>query len=322
MKVLANFGYTFYQLLNVLPTTLFAQINAAPTLTFLNSHLKWVAHDRKRIPSGVAHERFMVDGPEQIKKERATLLAKCGLPATDNACVILMVQRLAPEKGTIRCLEALAEVPRTKGQPLSLDGERPLHVVIAGDGPSRKKLGDFASQHDLPVTFVGNLPNTDLPPLYRAADLFVSCSTSETYGLTVVESLTCGTPVVLPHCGVFDELWVGRIPAEWMYDEGTSGALLSSLRHAGAKTSKAYLVENPIKASWQDATKELLAQYEEMIEKNMPTRSLQSKIISNLDSLARASLVVFIAYWLMRAYMGKVLKIAYGLADDLFFDSQ
>jgi hypothetical protein len=280
----------------------------------------------------------------------------------------------------------------------SLDGERPLHVVIAGDGPSRKKLGDFASQHDLPVTFVGNLPNTDLPPLYRAADLFVSCSTSETYGLTVVESLTCGTPVVLPHCGVFDELWVGRMyaiarcgrsacharhahhaytpraprvrtrhatrdthhaprvahvtrhtphatrtalhatrttrvsgtaawcvvrrPAEWMYDEGTSGALLSSLRHAGAKTSKAYLVENPIKASWQDATKELLAQYEEMIEKNMPTRSLQSKIISNLDSLARASLVVFIAYWLMRAYMGKVLKIAYGLADDLFFDSQ
>ena len=35
-----------------------------------------------------------------------------------------------------------------------------------------------------------------------------------------------------------------------------------------------------------------------------------------------SSLVVFIAYWLMRAYMGKVLKIAYGLADDLFFDSQ
>ena len=24
--------------------------------------------------------------------------------------------------------------------------------------------------------------------------------------------MACGTPVVLPHCGVFDELWIGRIP--------------------------------------------------------------------------------------------------------------
>ena len=47
----------------------------------------------------------------------------------------------------------------------------------------------------------------------RAADLFVTCSTSETYGLTVLEALACGTPAVLPHCGVFDELWIGRMCA-------------------------------------------------------------------------------------------------------------
>ena len=65
--------------------------------------------------------------------------------------------------------------------------------------------------------------------------------------LQVLESLACGTPVVLPHCGVFDELWMTRIPNEWIYDEGTKGSLLASLRHAGARTSKAYLVKNPVR---------------------------------------------------------------------------
>ena len=55
-----------------------------------------------------------------------------------------------------------------------------------------------------------------------------------------------------------------------MYDEGTKGALLASLRQAGARTSKAYLRQHPIKASWQDATQELLQQYEEVIEANLP----------------------------------------------------
>ena len=233
----------------------------------------------------------------------------------------MRVQRLAPEKGTMRCLEALAEVPRTKGQPLrwghalhargpptpprvptrtrvapsafrwlpssllvcvcalacaSLDGKRPVHLVIAGDGPSRKGLDAYAHEHNVPVTFVGNLPNTDLPPLYRAADLFVTGSTSETYGLTVLEALACGTPVTLPHCGVFDELWVERIPKEWIYDEATPGGLLASLRIAGAREAKVYLTKNPIKASWQDATHELLQQYEAAIEANLPKRQVRT----------------------------------------------
>ena len=43
-------------------------------------------------------------------------------------------------------------------------------------------LEKYASKHALPVTFLGNVRNETLPPLYRAADLFVTCSTSETFG--------------------------------------------------------------------------------------------------------------------------------------------
>jgi len=318
MRALANFGWFMYRLVTMVPTAYLAQVNAAPTLTFLNSHLLHIKGARKRIPSGVAHERFMVDSPEQLHQERRQLLERCGMAADGaEACVILMVQRLAPEKGTMRCLAALSEVPRRGDAPLTVDGSRPIHVVIAGDGPSRKHLESFATTHRLPVTFVGNVPNASLPPLYRAADVFVTCSTSETYGLTCLEALSCGTPAAMPHCDVFDELWTDRVPPEWIYDETSKGALVASIRHAGSTDAKPWLAAHPVKASWQDATHELLAQYEEAIEANLPARQALASYISILDQLMRAALLTFGTWWLMRAYTGKILKMVLYIIEDL-----
>ena len=72
LKLLADFGYTMYQFIMILPTAWLAQVNAAPTLTFLNEHLQWINQRcaRKRIPSGVAHERFLVENQEQLVSRR------------------------------------------------------------------------------------------------------------------------------------------------------------------------------------------------------------------------------------------------------------
>ena len=60
-----------------------------------------------------------------------------------------------------------SQAGRGKG-PLSLDGARPLRMVIAGDGPSREDLEAYATRHSLPVVFLGNLPNKELPQLCAA----------------------------------------------------------------------------------------------------------------------------------------------------------
>merc|ERR1719424_222996 len=214
-----------------------------------------------------------------------------------------MVQRLAPEKSTMTLLEALGELMlQGGGRSLEVDG-RPLRLVIAGDGPARKELGQFAAERALPVTFVGNLSQTALPPFYRAADLFITCSTSETYGLTVLEALACGTPVVLPHCPVFNELWAGRIPHEWRYQPEQQGALVTALRCASTRACKEQLQREPIKASWADATDVLLAQYQEAIDDNLPYRQELASYTCAFNQIVRAALLMWLMWWVGREYI-------------------
>ena len=197
-KSIAWLGNFFYWLFAKLPAR-YANANAAPTLCFLDSHIPHKAKGcmRVRIPSGVADERFKVDSDAQLAAERRDLERICG--GSPDDCICIMVQRLAPEKDTMHALEALlqlrdgsetlAAAKAGKGKAIAsasdrpfctIDGKRKLRFVIAGDGPARKSLVNFTEKYKLPVTFTGNVKNDRLPPLYRAADVFVTCSTSET----------------------------------------------------------------------------------------------------------------------------------------------
>mmetsp|Transcript_62363 Transcript_62363/g.103729 ORF Transcript_62363/g.103729 Transcript_62363/m.103729 type:complete len:541 (-) Transcript_62363:276-1898(-) len=330
LKLIAWLGHFLYWLLVKLPAAKFANVNAAPTLCFLNTHMPSCSGTRSRIPSGVADARFRVDSSEQLEEERRELLRMAGAEPDAEMCILLMVQRLAPEKDSIHLLEALNGLKKqqpasngkiryhsqsscTIGGWLSLDGKRRVHVLIAGDGPAKPSLTAYATQHQLPVTFLGNLKNDRLPPLYRAADVFVTCSTSETYGLTVLEALACGTPAVVPRCAVFDELWSGRIPPEWIYKHACPQALLQALRTAspGSATcnGKHYLASHPIKASWSDATDLLLEQYDEAIRAQLPYRKELATYTRAFNHFARVLLVAGMLWWISKMELRLALKL-------------
>ena len=81
-KPAAYFGSIMYWILTKAPCQLLAHANAAPTIRFLDGHIRpwsgsW-AGERFRIPSGVAVERFKVNSETQLLTERAALLARCG----------------------------------------------------------------------------------------------------------------------------------------------------------------------------------------------------------------------------------------------------
>lgn len=73
-----------------------------------------------------------------------------------------------------------------------------MELVIAGDGPERKALEALAGQQKgrERIHFAGMIPFEETPAWYRAADLFVCASRSETQGITYLEALSAGLPVI------------------------------------------------------------------------------------------------------------------------------
>jgi glycosyltransferase involved in cell wall biosynthesis len=125
--------------------------------------------------------------------DRASLRDRFGVPPGTVACLFL--GRLSREKGLMDLLEAWRLL-------------RPDHAVLLVAGPDMDdhpwNVGPaaraFVEEHNLDaaVRFLGSM--TDVAPLLRAGDLLVQPSHFEALGLSAIEALACGVPVIA--CGV------------------------------------------------------------------------------------------------------------------------
>lgn len=103
---------------------------------------------------------------------------------------ILYLGRLSSEKGVDLLLKAVASIPR-------------LSLKIAGDGPLASLLHGLANQLSLThVEFLGRVEGEQKWDLLRNALALVSPSVCyETFGFAALESLSVGTPVIVPDAG-------------------------------------------------------------------------------------------------------------------------
>lgn len=72
-------------------------------------------------------------------------------------------------------------------------------LLIVGNGPYADGLKNLAAELGIQdrVIFTGEVPNDEVAIYYKAADYFVSASTSETQGLTYTEAIAAGLPCVV-----------------------------------------------------------------------------------------------------------------------------
>jgi D-inositol-3-phosphate glycosyltransferase len=112
--------------------------------------------------------------------------------------VLLFVGRIQPLKGVTVAIEALA----------LLDDPDAVLLVVGGasglDGPAelaraRRLVDDLGLQGQ--VRFVAPQPHHLLSTYYRAADVCIVPSRSESFGLVALEAAACGTPVVAAAVG-------------------------------------------------------------------------------------------------------------------------
>jgi D-inositol-3-phosphate glycosyltransferase len=209
------------------------------------------------VAPGVDHAFF---GPGHRPQARRAL----GLPS--DVPVLLFVGRIQPLKGADVAVRALAVM---KGHPDAL-----LVVVGGPSGPHGEEhlmfLCDLAEKLGVAdrVRFVDPQPHELLSTHYRAADVCVVPSRSESFGLVALEAAACGTPVVASGVGGLTTL----------VEHGRTGYLVDDPvpRHFAAAVSR--VIEDPVLAeqlsvgavvrarlyTWAHAASLLRATYEEL----------------------------------------------------------
>ena len=156
--------------------------------------------DERRIalvPPGVDTETFS-PGPR--------VRAKFGL--SDDEFVILFVGWFLPRKGIDFLLFALREL--MDGPDVSA---RRVRLLMVGAGPGRERVAALIRRLDLEsvCTFCGSLPYGRMPAAYRSADLFALPSIAtpewqEQFGMSLLEAMACGTPIVTTRSGAIPEI--------------------------------------------------------------------------------------------------------------------
>ena len=144
------------------------------------------------------------------------------VPAERRRPAALIAQRLEPEKGTDLALQAFA------ASGLAAKG---WVLQVAGDGSQRFKLEALASELGIAsqTVFLGMRDDVDRL-LAEAAVLLAPCEI-EGLGLTVLEAMACGLPVVAAAAGGHLET-VGQVAEASLYmpgDADQAGAQLAAL---------------------------------------------------------------------------------------------
>jgi glycosyltransferase involved in cell wall biosynthesis/predicted metal-dependent phosphoesterase TrpH len=208
------------------------------------------AADRSLLGLGLAPERL---GRWERGVDTARFSpAKAARDEFPGEVKVLYAGRLTREKG----LDLLAEsFIRAHAQ------DPRLHLLLAGGGAEEEEL---RARLGARATFLGWLGGEDLARAYASADLFLFCSTTDTYGQVVLEAGASGVPVVAVAEGgpasLIENRHTGMLcRPDADHVAGTVLQLAASpllRRHLGASASRAAR-----ERSWQRSTGQLAEGY-------------------------------------------------------------
>jgi len=220
-----------------------ADVNLCPsteTLRDLRSHgferVRWWQR-------GIDTRRFTPGPRDMALRARLT-------DGNPDELLVLYVGRHSPEKRLDLIRDPLASVPGAR-------------LAMVGGGPSHEQLKrHFRGTR---TTFPGFLRGEELVDAYRAADVFLFPSTTETFGLVALEAMACGVPVIAANTGgVLDIIRDGENGLLFNPERPAEiGALLRRLQQQPALRER--LAEQGLQRarsrSWQSTMDQLIDYY-------------------------------------------------------------
>ncbi len=177
-----------------------------------------------RIPNGVSLSTAA------LGRSKSDVRRELGLPEGD---VVIYTGRLSRAKGLLTLMDAWTTIARR---------QRHAHLVIVGGGdrsfdncePELRSQVAATGLRDR-VTFVGAVP--DVTPYLAAGDLFIQCSESEGFGMSLVEAMAAGLPSISTPVGVAPEMIVDDGNG-WLVPIGDAQAVTAVLEQAFASRSR------------------------------------------------------------------------------------
>ncbi|MFZ9839493.1 MAG: glycosyltransferase family 4 protein [Opitutaceae bacterium] len=174
---------------------LFARADRISTLTAYTADLV-----RRHFPAAAGK---LVQTPGALRADFAA--APPAAARAGRGRVVLTVGRLHPRKGQLLTLQALQRLP--EGLKAGLEYRL---VGTESDSAYARVLRAEAARSGLQVTFLGDVPDADLPAVYAGADVFALTSVQhrhsvEGFGLVYLEASAQGLPVVAHAVGGVSE---------------------------------------------------------------------------------------------------------------------
>ena len=136
------------------------------------------------IPTGIEIDRFYkenIDNKKVFELKKKYRLKK-------NDFTLVFVGRIAEEKNIPFLIDVMSDLKKYGN----------LKLLIIGDGPDKEKYEKYAFEKgvDKSVIFTGKVPWEDIPAYYSLGSVFISASTTETQGLTIIEAMASSVPAL------------------------------------------------------------------------------------------------------------------------------
>ena len=216
----------------------------------------------RSVPCGVDTEAFRPG-------DKAAARRRLGLPADEF--IVLQLGRMVPRKGVDNVIRAMARLEANPARLVVVGGEsaEPDERITPEIGRLRALAQELGAAQR--VQFVGRRDRAALRDWYVAADVFVTTPWYEPFGITPLEAMACGTPVVGAAVGgiahtVLDGLTGFLVPPR---DPGALAARLQELHDKpwlGASFGLAGLRRVRSHFTWDSVAQRLAGVYAELAQ--------------------------------------------------------
>ncbi len=145
---------------------------------------------------------------------------------TEGKKIVLFVGRITIQKGPDYFIKVAKRV---------LEYDANVLFVISGSGDMEHQIIRLAADMGLgdKVVFAGFVRGDDLLKLYRAADLYVMPSVSEPFGLTALEALANGTPILVSKQSGVSEVLTHALKSDFWDIDDMADKILNVVRSRG-----------------------------------------------------------------------------------------